>query len=72
MDNGDQEIVTGKYMGNTMCGFVEGNMYAVRVSRGLYGYTVEELSEELDSSDTALIRYASVGSFNRNWELIDG
>lgn len=69
MDNGESDVYSGKYTGKTMCGFVNGMTYAIKISKEQYGYTVEELSEVVEDQSSAAIRYASVKSIEKNWDI---
>lgn len=58
----------GKYIGKTMCGFVNGHEYSLDVEKDIYGYIllgIKDLTEDIDS--TACINYASENSIHRNW-----
>lgn len=67
MDNGETAIYDVKYLGKTMCGFVQGQEYACKISKDIYGYFVEEIDEYVENP--AAMRYASAKSIERYWDF---
>lgn len=61
---------SAKYIGKTMCGFVNGYDYHINITKDLYGYVISgtyDLSE--DDYSSACINYASENSIRRNWVI---
>ena len=60
----------GKYIGKTMCGFVNGHEYNIDIDKNIYGYIIsgiENITEE--KVIDACINYASENSIRRNWVI---
>lgn len=58
----------GRYIGKTMCGFVNGQEYNIDIDKNIYGYNIygiKNLTEE--KVIDAYINYASENSIRRNW-----
>lgn len=58
----------GKYIGKTMCGFVNGQEYNIDINKDIYGYKiscVKNMTEDMESY--AYINYTSENSIRRNW-----
>ena len=58
----------GKYIGKTMCGFVNGHEYNIDIDKNIYGYIIfgiKNLTEDMKSY--AFINYSSENSIRRNW-----
>ena len=58
----------GKYIGKTMCGFINGQEYNIDIDKNIYGYNIsgiKNLTEE--KVIDAYINYASENSIRRNW-----
>ena len=62
----------GRYIGKTMCGFVNGQEYNIDIDKNIYGYIVSGvINITEDNESDACINYASETSIRRNW-IIEG
>lgn len=68
LDKGESVVVSGKYIGKTMCGFVNSEEYCIKISRELYGYTVASV-DEIDVG--GFLNYSCMNSIEKNWELAE-
>ena len=60
----------GEYIGKTMCGFINGNIYKINIDKNVYGYTISGIENiSIESLNDACINYASEKSIRRNWNL---
>lgn len=59
---------SGQYVGKTMCGFTNLCEYSIKINKGLYGYTVEDVINDGDEH-RGCIQYASERSLRKNWLL---
>ena len=59
---------SGQYVGKTMCGFTNLCNYSIKITKGLYGYTVEDIIDCEDNRG-GCIQYASERSLRTNWLL---
>ena len=60
----------GKYLGKTMCGFINANEYQIKITKDLYGYTIQGITNLTEEKDCAgCIQYASEISLRRNWDI---
>lgn len=58
----------GKYIGKTMCGFVNDQEYNIDIDKDIYGYTVSGVKNLIEDTESdACINYASETSVRRNW-----
>lgn len=62
-------IYSAKYVGRTMCGFVNEYEYIIQIGKDTYGYTISGISNitENKAVNDACINYASEKSIRRNW-----
>lgn len=64
---------TGQYIGKTMCGFTNEHEYCIEINKGIYGYTVEGVTDLTDDEDAtvACLNYASEKSLRTMWVISD-
>ena len=59
-----------QYFGKTMCGFTNMHEYNIKITKNLYGYTVEGITNLTNEKECAgCLQYASEISLNQNWLL---
>jgi len=58
---------TAKYIGKTLCGFINSHEYLIKIGKDEYCYGIVDITEDEDT--TAYITYASEKSVKRNWDI---
>ena len=57
-----------QYLGKTMCGFISTYEYHIKITKYLYGYLLEGITNLTEEKECAgCLQYASQISLNQNW-----
>ena len=62
-----------KYIGKSMCGFVNGHEYSIEIEKDIYGYIISGIVNitEDKGATSACMNYASERSILKNWSFED-
>ena len=61
---------TAKYIGRSLCGFINSHDYRIEIGKDVYGYQVSGIVDLTDDEDTtAYITYSSEKSIRRYWDI---